>query len=206
MWSTGCVRLKYLSPEEGIAINVSYGESLLHNEIVKGPDPAPSCLNIFAQLAQMCARFYELLPTDDGLRGCVNLEPMLLGQAQLELPVGCFRMGPNGMQVIESAGDVIKEQEPTEESDKNTLSSTEASTAEGPETIAGLSAADILAAVNDSAEEGISLLTSWLGINQSNQTSVEKIETSTNGEELNYQTTPNTNLEQPGGHVVFGPK
>lgn len=88
---SGCVRLKYLSAEEGIAINISYGESLLHNEIVRGPDPEPSCLNIFAQLAQMCARFYELLPTDDGLRGCVNLEPMLLGEAQLKLPVGCVR-------------------------------------------------------------------------------------------------------------------
>lgn len=153
----------------------------------------------------MCARFYELLPTDDGLRGCVNLEPMLLGEAQLELPVGCFRMGPNGMQVIESAGDVIKEQEPTEENDKIT-SSTEASTEEGPGTIAGFNAADILAAVNDSAEEGISLLTNWLGINQSNQTSAEKIETSTNGEDQSDQTTPVTNLEQPSGHVVFGPK
>lgn len=71
--------MNYISPDEGIAINVSYGDSLLHSETVKGPDPVPTCLNIFTRIAQMCARFRELLPTDDGLRGCVNLEPVLLG-------------------------------------------------------------------------------------------------------------------------------
>lgn len=76
----GCVRMNYLGAEEGIALNVSYGDNLLHSETVKGPDPAPTCLKIFTKLAQMCARFSELLPTDDGLRGCVQLEPMLLGE------------------------------------------------------------------------------------------------------------------------------
>lgn len=199
------MRLKYLSAEEGIAINVSYGESLLHNEIVKGPDPAPSCLNIFASLAQMCARFHELLPTDDGLRGCVNLEPMLLGEAQLELPVGCFRMGPNGMQLIESAQEVIKEQQPNEEAEKIPAPS-ETTTEEGPDTLAGFSAADILAAVNESAETGISLLSNWLGLN-GNQTAPEKVETSTIGiEEATGITSPTPNHEQNSGHIVFGPK
>jgi len=111
----GCVRLKYLSADEGIALNVSYGDNLLHTETVRGPDPAPTCLNIFSKLAQMCARFSELLPTDDGLRGCMQLEPVLLGEVQLELPLGCFRMGNDGMHIIDSATDVIKEQEPEEE-------------------------------------------------------------------------------------------
>lgn len=75
----GCVRMNYISADEGIAINVSYGDSLLHSQTVRGPDPAPTCLNVFSSIAQMCARFRELLPTDDGLRGCVNIEPMLLG-------------------------------------------------------------------------------------------------------------------------------
>lgn len=110
----GCVRMNYLSPEEGIAINVSYGDSIVHSGLMKGPDPEPACLNIFAQMAQMCARFKELLPTDDGLRGCVNLEPMLLGEVQIELPVGCFRMSPSGMQIIQSSSELIKEQQPNE--------------------------------------------------------------------------------------------
>lgn len=77
--------MKYLSPDEGIAINVSYGKNLIHNALVKGPDPEPTCLNIFSRVAQMCARFSELLPTDDGLKGCVNLEPMLLGEVSINL-------------------------------------------------------------------------------------------------------------------------
>lgn len=70
--------MNYISADAGIAINVSYGDSLLHSQTVKGPDPAPTCLNIFSGIAQMCARFTHLLPTDDGLRGCVILEPKLL--------------------------------------------------------------------------------------------------------------------------------
>jgi len=165
----GCVRMNYISAEEGIAINVSYGDSLLHSQTVRGPDPAPTCLNIFTQLAQMCARFSELLPTDDGLRGCINLEPMLLGEKQLELPVGCFKMGPNGMEVIESSVQVINEQQPKdpnaqptaeeEEEDEDTTETTV-----GGDTIAGYNTADILAAVNASAEEGIALISNWLGI------------------------------------------
>lgn len=111
----GCVRLKYLGAEEGIAMNVSYGDSLLHSNTVKGPDPEPTCLNIFSKLAQMCAKFTELLPTDDGLRGCLRLEPMLLEEVQLELPIGCFRMGPDGMKIIESSQDIIDQQTPSQD-------------------------------------------------------------------------------------------
>lgn len=183
----GCVRLKYISPEDGIALNVSYGDNLLHSQTVKGPDPAPTCLKIFTTLAQMCARFSELLPTDDGLRGCLKLEPMLLGEVQVELPLGCFRMGPNGMKVIESSREVIKEQQPhndevTEKNVKETLSTNTLTSVNQTEnaistvdiedidddededdTIGGLSTKDIIAAVNKSAEEGIAMITNWLG-------------------------------------------
>lgn len=95
-------------------MNVSYGDSVLHSQRVKGPDPAPTCLSMFARLAQMCARFSELLPTDDGLRGCLRLEPMLLGEVQVELPLGCFRMSPKGVVLIKSSEEEIKEQQPQE--------------------------------------------------------------------------------------------
>lgn len=201
------MRLKYLSPEEGIAINVSYGESLLHNEIVKGPDPAPSCLNIFAKLAQMCARFHGLLPTDDGMRGCINLEPVLLGETQLELPIGCFRMGPHGMEVIQSPAEVIEEQQP--ESDKINANGT-SSEAEGPDSLAGYSAEDILAAVNESAEQGIALLSNWLGIapNATDEastepnlsTDVESVQQQSSNSQQQSNAIPSAN----NGHVVFG--
>lgn len=199
------MRLHYLSPEEGIAINVSYGESLLHNEVVKGPDPAPSCLNIFAKLAQMCARFHGLMPTDDGLRGCVNLEPMLLGEAQLELPIGCFRMGPNGMEVIQSPTQVINELQP-QEADKVDGNATNAEDSEGPDSLAGYTAEDILAAVNESAEQGLALITGWLGF-APNVT--EEAANEENNPPPSVYTQPVTENSYPserpnGNHVVFG--
>lgn len=93
--------MKYLGAEEGIALNVSYGDSLLEGKTVKAPAPEPTCLNIFSKLAQMCATFTELVPFEDGLRGCVKLEPMLLQEVQLELPIGCFKMNSEGMKEIE---------------------------------------------------------------------------------------------------------
>lgn len=115
----GCVRLKYLSQEEGIAMNVSYGDSLLQSNTVKGPHPEPTCLNIFTKLAQMCAKFTELVEIGDGLRGCIRLEPQLLGETQIELPIGCFNMGPDGMKMIES-----DEKEKAVEEEKKLVSDT----------------------------------------------------------------------------------
>lgn len=197
--------MNYISPDEGIAINVSYGESLLHNEVVKGPDPPPTCLNIFANFAQMCARFHGLVPTDDGLRGCVNLEPMLLGVSQLELPIGCFRMGPNGMEVIQSPDDIISETQPLE-GDKVDGNST-IGDGEGPDSLAGYTAEDILAAVNESAEQGIALITNWLGI-APNATDDEPDNTNVAPAAQPLPVTAVNNYppqSQPNsGHVVFG--
>lgn len=201
---TGCVRLKYLSAEEGIAINVSYGESLLHNEIVKGPDPAPSCLNIFAKLAQMCARFTGLLPTDDGMRGCIRLEPMLLGEPQLELPMGCFKMGPNGMEVIQSPEEQIQEQKPEVEADKDSNG-----TAASAEILDGITAADILTAVNESAEQGIALLTNWLGLapnaTAEEAATADPAQNSIKPPPNNQNNQLDQKLQnQNNGHIVFG--
>lgn len=62
-----------------------------------GSKPAPACMDLLSNLAQVCARFTELTPEGEGLRGCTLLEPTLLGDVQAQYPVGCFRMGPFGM-------------------------------------------------------------------------------------------------------------
>lgn len=193
----GCVRLKYLSADEGIALNVSYGDSVLHSQRVKGPDPAPTCLNMFARLAQMCARFSELLPTDDGLRGCLQLEPMLLGEVQIELPLGCFRMGPKGVELIKSSDEEIKEQQPQESTPETTpipIPADEKKEEEEAKPVVpalnitsplsildNLSTADILAAVSESTDEGIAMISNWLGLGVKTQTT----EQSQNAEESN---------------------
>jgi hypothetical protein len=103
----GCVRMKYISQDEGIAVNVSYGESLLHSEQVKGPNPEPTCMSLLANLAQVCARFSDLQPYNDGLRGCLLLEPKLLGDVTTSFNIGCFTMGPEGMKLEESANSTV---------------------------------------------------------------------------------------------------
>ncbi|XP_055640227.1 uncharacterized protein LOC129777773 isoform X2 [Toxorhynchites rutilus septentrionalis] len=185
----GCVRLKYISAEEGIALNVSYGDSVLHSQRVKGPDPAPTCLNMFAQLAQMCARFRELLPTDDGLRGCLQLEPMLLGEVQVELPLGCFRMGPSGVELIKSSEEEIKEQQPQESTDAAPVITEEKNVGDEQNSISpaqnvtsplsildNLSTADILAAVSESTDEGIAMISNWLGLGVNKEQKPEQSE------------------------------
>lgn len=190
----GCVRLKYLSAEEGIALNVSYGDSVLHSQRVKGPDPAPTCLNMFAQLAQMCARFSELLPTDDGLRGCLQLEPMLLGDVQVELPLGCFRMSPKGVVLIKSSEEEIKEQQPQEsvervnadekkEEEEESKPVVPATNVTSPLSLLDkLSTADILAAVSQSTDEGIAMISSWFGLDVNKELKEDESATDKNEE------------------------
>lgn len=94
--------MKYLSQMEGIAVNVSYGDSLLHSQQVKGPNPEPTCMALLTNLAQICARFTELEPYEDGLRSCVALEPKLLETVTSRFSLGCFTMGPQGMKLQNS--------------------------------------------------------------------------------------------------------
>ncbi|XP_055685839.1 uncharacterized protein LOC129791625 [Lutzomyia longipalpis] len=155
----GCVRLTYLSPQEGIGVNVSYGENLLAHSVVRGTNPAPTCLNIFAKLAQMCAKFTEFQPTEQGMRACMELEPKLLGEVQLDLPIGCFLMTPEGMEMIDEEANTEKAEE------KHEAAPETPSTTQKPETIIGdLTAEDILNVVSDSADKGISMISSWFGI------------------------------------------
>ncbi|CAD7076910.1 unnamed protein product [Hermetia illucens] len=179
----GCVRMTYLSPEEGIDLNVSYGEDLIHSERVKGPDPEPTCLNLLSSFAQICARFNELLPTDSGLRGCIQFEPTILGEPQIEFPMGCFRMGPEGMKVVDPPPVEQEKEKPVEAAQSEAKPDKAPGTpeeSENEEIVAGLNADDILAVVNDTANKGIALITDWLGIGpESAKNSTVEVETTT---------------------------
>lgn len=94
--------MKYISQSEGISVNVSYGDSLLHSADVKGQNPEPTCISLLVNFAQVCARFSDLQPKDDGLRGCLLLEPKLLGDVTTSFNIGCFTMGPQGMKLEET--------------------------------------------------------------------------------------------------------
>lgn len=45
----------------------------------------------------------------------IELLVSISAQPQLELPIGCFKMGPNGMEIIASRNEAIKEQQPKDE-------------------------------------------------------------------------------------------
>ncbi|XP_063226629.1 uncharacterized protein LOC134533005, partial [Bacillus rossius redtenbacheri] len=147
----GCVRMKYVSPEDGIAVNVSYGDSLLHSEAVKGANPPPACIDVLSDLAQLCARFVDLAPTRDGLRWCLQVEPTLLGGAQAEYHVGCFRMAPAGMQLDPA----YNRTRPPPASSAGT---------EAPAEEAQINEEALLAAVSESAEQGIAFFSNLLGL------------------------------------------
>ncbi|XP_069669419.1 uncharacterized protein [Periplaneta americana] len=150
----GCVRMKYLSPTDGIAVNVSYGSKLLHREVVKGANPEPTCIDILSDLAQLCARFSDLAPTSDGLRWCLQLEPTLLGDVQAQYLVGCFRMGPDGMSVDPPITNTTSEASTTDSPTNSTTG----------ETVEEINEEELIAAVNESAEHGIALISNFLGL------------------------------------------
>lgn len=98
----GCVEMKYISQDEGIAVNVSYGDSTLHSEKVKGPDPKPTCMPLLENVAEVCAQFLNMTSTESGIDSCLRLDAKLLGQLQTDFHLGCFSMGPGGTTFVAS--------------------------------------------------------------------------------------------------------
>ncbi|KAJ1527100.1 hypothetical protein ONE63_008637 [Megalurothrips usitatus] len=161
----GCVRLRYLGQDAGVAMNVSYGDSLLHSEVVKDSSPSQTCMDILSSLAQVCARFSSLEAvqaedaSENSKRGCLQLEPNLLGEVQASYPVGCFRMTPQSMTLEpQSAAPAVPTGQP-EEGEGVTAGETGS-----PTSPSELSAESLIAAVSETAEQGIDLLTNWLGL------------------------------------------
>ncbi|XP_067002655.2 uncharacterized protein [Anabrus simplex] len=188
----GCVAMKYVSPSQGIAVNISYGESLLLSDSMKGANPEPACLDMISDLAQMCARFSDLAPTSDGLRWCLHLEPVLFGDVQAQYQLGCFRMGPMGMVPDPPSNTTLPEQRPE--------STTETST---EETSQQLSEEELIAAVNESAEEGLAFFSNLLGLNfggaelGANATETEETNSTSAVTDPN-QTTPSSEQQRAG--------
>ncbi|CAG9581225.1 unnamed protein product [Danaus chrysippus] len=177
----GCVHMKYVSPEEGFSVNVSYGKSLIHSSKLQGPNPAPICLEVFGKFAQVCAKFNDLAPTSDGLRGCIELEPRLLGEAQLDFPIGCFKSTPGGMEM----------EAPPEEPEETTE---ETATEENSD----FDAESFLSNVFHTAEQGVAFLSSLFDISpKRNETTTIKPTTSAEQETETSQRRAPKNLRHP---------
>ncbi|XP_045458086.1 uncharacterized protein LOC123668364 [Melitaea cinxia] len=151
----GCVHMKYVSPEDGFSVNVSYGKNLIHSSKIQGKNPAPICLEVFGKFAQVCAKFSDLAPTSDGLRGCLELEPRLLGEAQLDFPIGCFKSTTGGMEMEDPPA------EPEETTEENTTEDNNTSEAE-----------TFLLNIYQTVGESVAFLSSLLDIPVKNKTTI----------------------------------
>lgn len=182
----GCVHMKYLTPEEGFSVKVSYGKSLIHNSKIQGPNPAPICLEVFGRFAQVCAKFNDLAPTADGLRGCIALEPKLLGDSQLQFPLGCFKSTDGGMEMEDPP---VEAETTTEEEEETAENDTEDTN--------GFDAESFLLGVYQTAEQGVAFLSSLLDLPK--KLNGTKISTSTaKPEETSPQTSrASKNLRHP---------
>ncbi|XP_060516067.1 uncharacterized protein LOC132695677 isoform X2 [Cylas formicarius] len=156
----GCVKMKYLSQEEGVLVNVSYGESPLHSQQVKGSKPTATCLALLTNVAEMCARFPNLEPHDDGLKGCLLLEPKLLGAVTSHFKIGCFTMGPRGMALDKTNDTAPAESIPV-------IAATNVTQNQSDSIISG----DLLAIVNETAEQGLAFISNLLGLSFSDDAS-----------------------------------
>lgn len=113
-----------------------------------------------------------------------------------------------GMELIQSPNEIINEQKPLEPEIDNGNSTNGDS--EGPDSLAGYTAEDILAAVNESAETGLQLITNWFGIvtpNATDEAAPEANNVSPEPVQSQYVTETNHHYSPQSsnsGHVVFG--
>lgn len=71
---TVCTKMKYLSQEEGIAVNVSLGKTVHKSATITVAKAEDVCLSVIGGLAKMCAKFDGLAPSaSGGLIGCTYL-------------------------------------------------------------------------------------------------------------------------------------
>ncbi|XP_025834814.1 uncharacterized protein LOC108738210 isoform X2 [Agrilus planipennis] len=150
----GCVHMKYVSQEEGLAVNVSYGENLIQSGQIRGPNSSQICMPIFSNIAEICANFFKVESTSDGLDGCVQLEPKVLGEFQTQINVGCFSAKPSGMKFNATSLPI------TETATQGIISN-----ATNPSEVdEEISEEELLVAVSESAQQGLSFFNHLLNL------------------------------------------
>lgn len=154
-----CVRMKYLSQTEGVAMNLTLGKSLAKSSTVKIEKPEePVCLSMLGGLAKMCAKFNGLAPSaNGGLLGCLSMQPKIFGEVPINFDFPCFDLNAQEIRVIEAP-------KKSEDENKEEAESSAASGSESDETIGGFKVEDILNVVSKTADQGIKLISDLFGI------------------------------------------
>lgn len=158
-----CVRLKYLSQTEGVAMNLTLGKTLTKSSVIAPTKPNADksvCLSMLGGLAKMCSKITGLVPSaNGGLVGCLSMQPKLFGEVPINFEFPCFDLNSNEIRVIETpkkTEDEVKDDDETEtETPTNSTSD---------ETIGGFKVEDILNVVSKTADQGIKIISELFGV------------------------------------------
>lgn len=185
-----CVRIKYLSQNDGVGMNLTLGKTLTKSSIVKTEKPEePVCLSMLGGLAKMCAKFNGLAPSaNGGLIGCLKIQPKIFGEVPIDFDFPCFDLNSDEIRVIETPKKV--EDESKDESDV-TATDGPSETSDSEETIGGFKVEDILNVVSKTADQGIKIISELFGYGEEEKPEAEAAVESKNIPEVSTNSTKN---------------
>jgi hypothetical protein len=165
-----CVRMKYLSQEEGVSVNLTLGKTLAKHSVIKvEKSEEPICISMLAGLAKMCTKFGGLTKSaTGGLIGCLSMQPKLFGETPVNFDFPCFDLNQEEIRMIETP------KKPAEDKDKD--KETEAESEDGEDaddSIAGFKVSDILNIVSKTTDQGIKLINDFLGVEDDKKPAVK---------------------------------
>ncbi len=132
----------------------------------------------------MCAKFNGLVPNvNNGLVGCLAMQPKLFGEVPVNFDFPCFDLNEDEIKIIESPkkqpqadSSEASDEDEEEKDEESATSSTD------DETIGGIKVDDIIKVVSKTADQGIKIITEFLGISDDDEKKpapVESKETAT---------------------------
>ncbi|XP_058791239.1 uncharacterized protein LOC131664285 [Phymastichus coffea] len=143
-------------------------------------------MNLLSDLAQICAKFVSMkAPSleERAYKGCLVVQPALLGTPQATYAVGCFLFEQGQVRQAES----------TELNLENPSSLTQQDQDDDEEEH-GLNAEDLLAVVSASAEQSIALFSQWLGFNLTPKVNTTNVNTGESEANTNQRSSANSNI------------
>ncbi|XP_017765711.1 PREDICTED: aspartic and glutamic acid-rich protein-like [Eufriesea mexicana] len=118
----GCASLQYLQGNE-LAVQLSFGNNILTSTIVNGKSPKPVCVPLPGGFTKFCGRIYSIKrEARNNFKACLGLELQSSTEIEASLRVGCFRFGPEGVNLRPAEPlPVIETEVPEEEEDDDDL-------------------------------------------------------------------------------------
>lgn len=161
-----CVKMKYISQDE-VHMNITMGKSFSRAATIKTSKPDESvCLSMLGGFAKMCSKFNGLVPSsNNGLVGCLTMQPKIFGEVPVSFDFPCFDLNESEIRMIEAP----KKNEDEDEKEESNDTEATGTTSEDDETIGGIKVGDILNVVSKTADQGIKIISEFLGINDDDE-------------------------------------